>query len=68
MEPGGYQITITSAGMQSWQGTLQLATGQQAVIDATLTVSTAATQITVAENITPVVETVSPTLALLSHF
>jgi hypothetical protein len=63
LQPGGYGISVVAPGMNKWEGTVQLQTGQNAVVDAVLTVGAAATQITVAGDITPLVTTTAPTLS-----
>lgn len=36
LAPGNYKLTVTSSGFASWEGTLTLRVGQEAVVDATL--------------------------------
>ena len=59
---GKYTLSIASAGMEPWQGELLLQVGQRAVVDATLKVGAAATQVTVAGDVTPLVTTTGATL------
>src|SRR5690348_15451959 len=41
LAPGAYRLTVTAAGMQRWEGQVDVALGQQAVVNASLTVATA---------------------------
>jgi hypothetical protein len=63
LQMGPYSIAIESAGMETWKGDLLLQTGQTAEINAVLKVAAAATEITVAGDVTPLVTTTSPTLS-----
>jgi carboxypeptidase family protein len=63
LAPGEYQLDISAAGMQKWQGKVSLATGQRGVVDAVLHVSRAAEQVVVAGDVTPLVTTTAPTIA-----
>jgi len=63
---GDYTITVTAAGMDTWKGQLLLQTGQAAVVDAMLSVSGTATEVTVAANVAPLVTTTAPTLAAIT--
>lgn len=60
---GEYRLTISAKGMQKWEGTSALVTGQRAAIDAKLEVAKATEQITVAGDVTPLLSTSSPTVA-----
>jgi hypothetical protein len=62
IQPGTYRVTVEAAGMQTWQGDLQLQVGQAAVVDPLMTVGATVTEITVAGDVTPLVTTTSPTL------
>jgi hypothetical protein len=62
VQMGKYSLRITAAGMETWQGELLLQVGQRAVVDASLKVGAAATEITVAGDVTPLVTTTSATL------
>jgi hypothetical protein len=62
LQPGQYRMTVRAPGMQTWEGTVQLRTGQAAVVDMLLRVAGAATEITVAGDVSPLVSTVSSTL------
>jgi carboxypeptidase family protein len=63
LAPGAYRLTVNAAGMQRWEGQVDVALGQQAVVNASLAVATAANQITVAGDVTPLVTTTNPTRA-----
>jgi hypothetical protein len=63
LSPGAYQLSVESAGMQKWQGQVNLQLGQQAVVTSVLRVASGAEQITVAGDVTPVITTTSPTVA-----
>ena len=63
LPPGAYRLAITAAGMQRWEGQVDLPLGQQAVVNAALAVATAANEITVAGDVTPLVTTTNPTRA-----
>src|SRR5207249_10380333 len=63
VDPGEYRVTIEAAGMKTWEQTVQLATGQHAVLDATLAVGGAANEVTVTGEGGSPVETVDSTLA-----
>jgi hypothetical protein len=58
---GNYTITAELQGFQKFEGKLVLRVGQEATVDMTLAVATAAVEVTVADT-TPVVETSSSTL------
>lgn len=62
VQPGKYQLTASSPGMQPWQGEIVLRTGQVAVVDVTLNVGGAAEVVTVQGDVTPLVSTASATL------
>jgi hypothetical protein len=59
---GNYKVTIESPGMQAWQGNLLLRVGQAAALEPVLNVSSASTQVTVAGDVTPIVETTNGTM------
>jgi hypothetical protein len=63
LQTGDYRLTVTSPGMQQWQGQVLLQVGQQAIVNPTLQIARAADQITVAGDVTPLVTTNSPTIA-----
>src|SRR5690349_5329551 len=62
IEPGGYRMTVDVRGMQTWEGSLRLATGQEFSVDVVLQVSTASSSITVAGEVGSPIDTVSGTL------
>ena len=63
IEPGAYRIMVDAPGMQNWEGSLQLATGQGASVDVALKVGANSAAITVAGDVASPVDTVSGTLA-----
>src|SRR5207245_1226071 len=54
VELGDYQLTITSAGMETWKGQFHLLAGQTAEVNVALKVGTTATSVDVAD-VTPLV-------------
>src|SRR5215475_4139539 len=60
---GAYQITVESPGMEMWKGELTLAAGQTAQVDPVLKLASTTTTVTVAGDVTPLVQTSGPTLA-----
>ncbi|MGH9662467.1 MAG: carboxypeptidase regulatory-like domain-containing protein, partial [Bryobacteraceae bacterium] len=62
MQTGAYKLTVSAAGMQTWEGELLLQVGQTAVVDPVLRVGTAVTEVTVMGDVTPLVTTTSATL------
>src|SRR5438552_2012083 len=60
--PGPYRITIEAAGMQRFEGTLTVQVQVDAQVDAMLKVGQATTSVEVQE-ITPLIQTESPTLS-----
>ncbi len=62
-QPGRYRVSAESPGMETWQGELELMTGQEAVINPVLEVGTTATRISVAGDVTQLVTTTNPTLS-----
>lgn len=63
VQKGAYELTMESAGMETWKGTLTLVVGQVAQIDASLKVGSTGTAVTVAGDVTPLVTTTGPTLS-----
>jgi hypothetical protein len=63
MQVGIYEISVGSAGMETWKGELNLLAGQTAEVDPSLRPGSAATAVTVAGDVTPLVTTTSPTIA-----
>src|SRR5437867_9118652 len=59
---GDYVITVTSPGMEKWQGKVTLQAGLTAVVNVPLKVGSASTQVTVAD-VTPIVDVTSPTIS-----
>jgi carboxypeptidase family protein len=62
---GDYQLTVTSAGMQTWKGQLRLLAGQTVEVGVTLTPGSTATTIEVAGDVAPLVTTTSATLSTI---
>lgn len=62
LQVGGYKIQVTAAGMQAWEGSLELQTGQVAVLSPQLSVATSSTTVTVAGDVSSMVVSESPTL------
>jgi hypothetical protein len=60
---GPYEITVEVPGMETWKGELTLQVGQSAEVNPVLKVGATATEITVAGDVTPLVNTTGPTLA-----
>ncbi|HWQ52048.1 MAG TPA: TonB-dependent receptor [Bryobacteraceae bacterium] len=60
---GAYEITVESAGMETWKGKITLQTGQVAVVEPALKLGTTSTAVTVAGDVTPLVSTTSATVA-----
>jgi predicted extracellular nuclease len=60
---GAYEITVQSAGMETWKGQLNLLAGQVAVVDPALKLATTSTAVTVAGDVTPLVTTTAPTVS-----
>ena len=60
---GAYQITVQSAGMETWKGQLNLLAGQVAVVEPSLKLATTATAVTVAGDVTPLVTTTAATVS-----
>jgi hypothetical protein len=63
VQSGAYEISVESAGMETWKGNLNLAAGQIAAVDPVLKLATTATAVTVAGDVTPLVTTTSSTVA-----
>jgi hypothetical protein len=59
---GAYKLTVQARGMQAWEGDLLLQVGQTAVVDPTLSVAAAVTEITVAGDVTPLITSTSAAL------
>ena len=63
VQMGPYEITVDMPAMETWKGELTLQVGQTAEVNPVLKIRAAATEITVAGNVTPLVTTTNPTLA-----
>jgi hypothetical protein len=59
---GDYTLTVRHPGMADWRGQLLLQTGQTAVVDPVLTLSTTSSEITVLADVAPLVTTTAGTL------
>jgi hypothetical protein len=59
---GTYKITVTSAGMETWEGQIVLQAGLAAEVNVALRVGAASTQVTVGD-VTPMVDTSTPTIS-----
>jgi len=59
---GAYKITVTSAGMETWEGQIVLQAGLAAEVNASLRVGAASTQVTVGD-VTPMIDTSTPTIS-----
>ncbi|MCL4851793.1 MAG: TonB-dependent receptor, partial [Bryobacteraceae bacterium] len=66
VQNGRYSIMIEAAGMENFKGEFLLQTGETAVVDATMTVGSTATEVTVIADAAPLVTTTSPTLAAVT--
>ncbi|MGH9719436.1 MAG: carboxypeptidase regulatory-like domain-containing protein [Bryobacteraceae bacterium] len=62
VQTGSYRITISAAGMQTWEGELVLQVGQTAALEPVLKVGATTTEVTVVGDVTPLVTTTSATL------
>ena len=63
IQAGNYKLTVAAPGMQKWEGQATLRAGQQAEINATLSIRQAAEEVTVVGNVTELLTTTSATLA-----
>ncbi len=66
LQSGPYRITIAAPGMETFRGEFLLQTGQTAVVDASIKVGAATTEVTVTADVTPLVTTTGPTLAAVT--
>src|SRR4051812_25939880 len=57
LQPGDYKLTVSATGLQTWEGTVLLRAGQEAVVDVSLKVAGTTEQINVVGNVTPLVTT-----------
>jgi len=60
---GPYSINVTAPDMETYVGTMTLQAGQTAQVDVPMKVGSSATTVTVAANVTPLIETSSGTLS-----
>lgn len=66
--PGDYTLTVTSAGMETTQATLEVQVQSTTTFNAVLKPGSTETKVTVSAEVTPVVETDNPTLGhVLEH-
>jgi hypothetical protein len=65
LQPGEYRLTVDFAGMNKWQGQVTLLVGQRVVVNAVLQVGQARQEVTVVDDVTPIVSTTSPTVATI---
>ncbi|HEU5341818.1 carboxypeptidase-like regulatory domain-containing protein, partial [Edaphobacter sp.] len=59
---GDYQVKVNAKGFSPWEGKLTLRVAQSAVVDVTLTVGGVNEQVTVAGDVTPLVNTANQTI------
>ena len=59
---GAYTLTVTSGGMETWEGRIVLQAGLAAEVNVTLKVGATSTQVTVGD-VTPMVDTSTPTIS-----
>jgi len=62
LQVGDYLVTVDVNGFKKWEGSLTLQVGQTAVVNIALALGSAATEVTVAGDITPLVTTENATL------
>jgi hypothetical protein len=63
VELGDYELTVESAGMETWKAQLHLLAGQTAEVDVVLKIGSTTTTVQVTGDVTPLVTTTSSTLA-----
>jgi hypothetical protein len=63
VQPGKHHLTVEAAGMETWQGDVDLMAGQEAAFDPVLKVAGTSTTLTVAGDVTPMVTDAGPTLS-----
>jgi hypothetical protein len=63
LQIGSYKLSVALEGFETWMGDVSLESGQQAAVDPVLRVAGGATQITVAGDLTPTVNTTNATLS-----
>ncbi len=59
---GDYRLTVSSPGMETWEGSVLLQAGLAATVDVKLKIGATATQITVGD-VTPMVDVTTPTVS-----
>ena len=62
LAPTNYKLSVNASGFATWVGVLTLRVSQAALVDATLSAASVATQVTV-RDVTPVIDAVDPTLS-----
>ena len=65
MQSGAYQISVSSPGMETWKGELNLLAGQSASVETLLRPGATVTAVTIAGDVTPLLTTNSPTIATI---
>ena len=63
VQRGNYKVSVQAPGMESWAAEMLLQVGQTAVLDPVLKVGATATEVVVAGDVTPLVQTANATLA-----
>src|SRR5271157_4147096 len=59
---GNYKVTVQSPGMMTWQGELQVMTGQTSTVPVVLTVGSSSVEVTVSGSAASLVTDSSPTI------
>src|SRR5258706_9623882 len=59
---GGYTITVTASGMETWEGSVVLQAGLAATVNVILKVGSSTTRVTV-EDVTPMIDVTTPTVS-----
>jgi hypothetical protein len=67
LRPGKYRLTGEAAGFEKWSGELELQTGQEAAVNPVLSVAGTSSTITVAGDVTPLVNTTGPNLGYVAE-
>ena len=65
LQPGEYRLTVDFSGMNKWQGQVNLLVGQRVVVNPVLQVGHSTQEVTVVDDVTPVVTTTNPTVATI---
>ena len=63
VQPGSYEITVTSSGMETWKGAFLLAVGQTAEISPVMKVGAVTTQVTIEGEAAPLLATTEATIS-----